>query len=148
MKTRRMLYLAILAGLLVAMGALPALAVDDIPIPMDVHQSRVAYTGRSSGGPDDIVGYVHIQDVNLAKVAGAKVFAVWTLPDGSSYIPGWEITNSHGLAVFDDLYEGYGEYTLCVTGVTKDGYEYDESLNWEGQTCAALVVASKYQPGK
>ena len=54
MKTRRMLYLAVLAGLLVTMSALPALAVDDIP--MYVHQSRVAYTGRSSGGPDDIVG--------------------------------------------------------------------------------------------
>ena len=146
MKTRRMLYLAILAGLLVTMSALPALAVDDIP--MYVHQSRVAYTGRSSGGPDDIVGYVHIQDVNLAKVEGAMVLAVWTLPDDSLYTPEGVETNSHGLAVFDDLWEGFGEYTLCVTGVTKAGWEYDESLNWEGQTCATLVMPPQYQPGK
>jgi hypothetical protein len=151
MKTRRMLYFAILAGLLVTMSAIPALAAEG-DIPMYVHQSRVAHTGRSSGGTDDIVGYIHIRDDNLERVAGAEVTAdwQWTLFDGTEgELAGQTATTGdQGLAVFDDLYEGYGEYTICVTTVTKTGWEYVPDSNWEGQTCATLVVAPQYQPGK
>ena len=56
-----MLYLAILLGLLVSMAAVPVLA-DDPDIPMWVHRARLTYTGRSSGGPDMMVAYIHIRD--------------------------------------------------------------------------------------
>ena len=156
MKNRRMLYLAILAGLLVAMGAIPALAAVDTP--MYVHQSRVAHTGRSSGGTDDIAGFIHIQDVNYDRVAGAEVTADWTwlLNDGTDgkLLGQTATTGDQGLAVFDDLYKGYGEYTICVTDVThNDGdpdtnWVYASELNWVGQTCATLVVAPQYAPGR
>jgi hypothetical protein len=147
-----MLSLAILVGLLAALGALPALA--DGEIPMYVHQSRVAYTGRSSGGPDDIVGYVHIRDDNLARVVGAIVTVdwSWTLAGGAEgeLLGATATTGDQGLAVFDGLYEEYGEYTICVTDVTMDGggWVYDPGMNWEGQTCATLVVAPRYAPGR
>lgn len=145
-----MLYIVIVAGLLASAVALPALA-DEGDIEMWVHRARVAYTGRSSGSSDDMVAFIHIRDANLEMVEGALVTAVWT----------WEVrgvegtseelemkTNEQGIAVFDDMWHGAGDYTICVTGVTKAdaenvSWEYNATLNRE--TCDEFILPP-YQP--
>ncbi len=140
MKTRHVLYIVIVAGLLASAIALPALA-DEGDIEMWVHRARVAYTGRSSGGTDTMVAFIHIRDTNLEMVEGALVTADWALPDGSTR-EDTMLTNAQGIGAFS-LWEGRGTYEICVTGVTEDGRVYDEELNWE--TCGTFVLPP-YQP--
>ena len=140
MKTRHLLYVVIVAGLLASAVALPALA-DEGDIEMWVHRARVAYTGRSSGGTDAMVAFIHIRDTTLDMVEGASVTAEWTLPDGS-ILEDKMLTNAQGIAAFS-VWAGRGDYTICVTGVTKVGWAYDEELNWE--TCGTFVLPP-YQP--
>ena len=140
MKTRHLLYVVIVAGLLASAVALPALA-DEGDIEMWVHRARVAYTGRSSGGTDAMVAFIHIRDTTLDMVEGASVTAEWTLPDGSTrevQMP----TNTQGIAAFS-VWTERGEYAICVKDVTKDGREYNHELNWE--TCGTFVLPP-YQP--
>ncbi len=131
MKIKRVLYLAIIMGLLASMGAIPVLA-EEGDIPMWVHRARLTYTGRSSGGPDMMIAYIHIRDADLDMVEGAIVSAEWTLPDGTVEVTEAE-TNVQGIAEFG-IFEGAGDYEIWVTEVTKAGWEYDPDLNRE--TCA------------
>lgn len=137
MKAKHLLYILIIAGLLVPMGALTVLA-EEGDIPMWIHRARLAYIGRSSGGPDSMVGYIHIRDATLDMVEGATVTAEWTLPDGS-IVEHEASTNSRGIAEFR-VWVGRGEYTICVTDVTKAGWAYDPDLNFDGP-CATLTSA-------
>jgi hypothetical protein len=141
MKAKHVLYFVIIVGLLASTGALPVLA-EEGDIEMWVHRTRVTYTGRSSGGPDAIVAYIHIRDTNLEMVEGALVTALWTLPDGSTYEQKL-LTNAQGIAPLS-VWEGAGDYTICVTDVTKAGWEYNPELNWE--TCGSFVLPP-YKPG-
>jgi hypothetical protein len=138
MKIKPVLYLVILAGLLASMAALPVLAEEE-PIAMWVHRARLAYTGRSPHGPDAVVAFVHIRDATLDMVEGATVTAVWTLPgdDGPWTKTEAVVTNEQGIAVFA-VWEGRGDYRLCVTGVTKDGWLWDPTLDRE--VCPVFTV--------
>ena len=107
MKTRHVLYIVIVAGLLASAIALPALA-DEGDIEMWVHRARVAYTGRSSGGTDTMVAFIYIRETNLEMVEGALVTADWALPDGSTR-EDTMLTNAQGIAAFS-LWEGRGTY--------------------------------------
>ncbi len=135
MKAKHVLYILIVAGLLVPMIAVPALAAED-DIPMWVHRARLAHTGRSSSGVDAIVAFIHIRDATLDMVEGAAVMAVWTLPDGTNYQEE-TLTNEQGIAIFT-LWEGRGDYQICVTSVTKDGWLYDPTLDREA--CPVFTV--------
>jgi hypothetical protein len=135
MKAKHVLYLAIIVGLLAPMSALPVLAEGD-GITMWVHRARVAYTGRSPHGPDAVVAFIHVRDVTLDMVEGATVAAEWTLPDGST-IQEEMLTNGQGIAEFR-LWEGRGDYMICVTGVTKVGWSYDPTLDREA--CPVFTV--------
>lgn len=136
MKIKRVLYLAIIVGLLVSMGAIPVLAEEEVgDIPMWVHRARLTYTGRSSGGPDEMVAYIHIRDAELNMVDGAIVSATWTTinteePVSDSLAVG---TNDQGIAVFE-FFAGAGDYEICVTEVTKTGWEWIRGA--EGEDCA------------
>jgi hypothetical protein len=141
MKAKSVLYLVLILGLLAPMSAFPALA-EEGDVPMWVHQMRVTYTGRSHWGPDAIEALVHMRDDNLDSVACALVDAVWTLPDGTTYLQTGVETNIQGIAEFS-IFEGAGDYTICVTGATKEGWEYDSDSNWE--TCATFIMPP-YQP--
>ena len=140
MKVKHVLYLLIIVGMLAPVIAFPVLA-EEGDITMWVHRARLAYVGRSSGGPDAMVAYVHIRDTTLDMVEGAEVTIQWTLPDGSTSMETL-YTNSCGLAKFT-CWEGGGPYEFCVTDVKKAGWEYDPYLNRE--TCAVLTSASAPQ---
>ena len=122
MKARLGLYVGTIAGLLASTLALPVLA-EEGAIEMWVHRARVTYTGHSSGGPDAIVAYIDIRDVNLEMVEGALVTAQWTLPSGTEYARA--VTNEQGIAQCS-VWEGAADYTICATDVTKAGRAYDE----------------------
>ena len=141
MKAKYVLYFMILVGLLAPMSAVPALA-DDGDLPMWVHQLSVTYTGRSHWGPDAIVAYAHIHDANHDRVEGAMVSAEWTLPDGTVYVAEAVETSVQGIAEFS-VFDGPGDYTICITGVTKDGWAYDPDLNRDD--CATFILPP-YQP--
>ena len=125
---KHLIYLAILLGLLLPISALPVVA-DAGDIAMWIQRARLTWTGRSSGGPDAMVGYIHIRDINNDMVQGALVTAEWTLPDGDT-LPHTVVTSRQGIAIFS-VWEGRGEYKLCVTDVTKSGWEYEEDLNFD-----------------
>jgi hypothetical protein len=141
MKMRQVVYLAVVAGLLMLMVGLPAMA-EEGDIPMWVHQLSVTYTGRSHWGPDAITALAHIHDANHDRVEGATVTAQWTLPDGTVCTEVDEETNVQGIAEFS-TFEGAGDYTICVSGVTKVGWEYDPDSNRD--TCATFILPP-YQP--
>jgi hypothetical protein len=150
MKAKHLLYLTIILGILVSLSAVPALAEEgDTPIPMWVHRARLAYTGRSSGGSDDMKAYIHIRDATLDMVEGATVTAAWTvpdrtLPDGTTITKQVivdELTNRQGIAIFS-IWEGWGDYEICVTDVTKDGRVYDPELDWESCPVFTMPWAS------
>jgi hypothetical protein len=133
MKARKCLFAAVVAAILVTAVVIPVVAED--PIAMWVSRVRLAYNGRSSHSPDRIVAMVHVRDANLATVEEAEVTARWTLPNGT--LTETAVTAFQGIATFS-LWEGRGAYQLCVTDVTKDGWDYDQGLNRE--TCAELTV--------
>lgn len=128
MKAKPLLYLVIVVGLLIPLGAGPV-AADDGDIPMWVHRLRVAYTGRSSTGPDDIVAFAHIRDATLDMVEGAEVTAEWTF--NGTFVKSETVeTNTQGIAEFR-LWLGRGVYQICVTDVTKVGWDWDPGLDRE-----------------
>ena len=128
------LTLIIALCVLLSFIALPVLAED--PIAMWVSRARLAYVGRSSTGPDAVVGLIHVRDANLQMVAGATVTATWTTPDGEE-LHQTAVTAFQGIAEFR-IWEGRGEYTLCVDGVTKGGWLYNPGL--DRNTCPTFLV--------
>lgn len=134
MKTK-LLLVAIVVSMLVSAIAFPVLAAGD-PILMWVSRARLAYIGRSSTGPDAIVGLIHFRDANKAKVEGAKVEATWTLPDGTT-LEETAVTDLAGIARFS-VWEGPGVYKLCVDGATKVGWLYDPDLDRE--SCPVFIA--------
>lgn len=121
MKVKLPVYVAVMISMLISIIALPVMAEEDVP--MWVSRARLAYVGRSSGGPDAVVGLIHIRDANLSTVAGATVTVEWTLPDGTVCQEA-AVTAFQGIAEFS-VWEGRGEYELCVIDVTKEGWVYD-----------------------
>jgi len=142
MKSRKLLFVAIVAAMLATMIAVPVMAADEA-IDMWVTQVRLAYNGRSSHSSDRVVAMVHVRDANMAAVEGAEVSAKWTLPDGET-LDETSHTESQGIASFT-VWAGYGEYELCVTGVEKDlwGYDPDQA----SETCGTLVITWPFNPG-
>jgi hypothetical protein len=137
MKIKRALYLAIIVGLLASMGAIPALA-EDGDIPMWVQRARLTYTGRSSGGPDEMVAYIHIRDAELNMVEGATVEATWRmLDDEPASLVETAVTNEQGIAIFTN-WSGAGDYEICVTGVDKEGWV------WTGEEVCAVYWLPPY----
>jgi hypothetical protein len=139
MKSGKWLFVAVVATMLVAMAAVPAMA----EVPMSVTQVRLAYNGRSSHSSDRVVAMVHVRDANMAAVEGAEVSATWTLPDGRK-VDATAETEFQGIASFQ-LWAGYGEYELCVTNVQKDGWAYDPGQNTE--SCGSLLITWPFNPG-
>jgi hypothetical protein len=134
----KLLSVAILAVMLGTMLAIPVMAEDE-ETTMWVSRVRVAWTGRSSGGTDWIVGMVHIRDANLQAVEGATVTAEWTLPDGTVLEKTAVTADVTGIATFG-IWTGKGVYRLCVKDVTKEGWLYDPALNTE--TCGVVTSTS------
>ena len=135
MKAKKLLYLAILAGILVSTIAVPVLAEGDA-ILMWVHRARLNYIGRCVTEPDQLVALIHIRDAENDMVEGAKVIATWTPPVGPTFSES-ELTGAQGFARFS-LWAGKGTYTFCVTDVIKDGWQYDETLDRE--RCATFTA--------
>ncbi len=139
MKTK-LLLVGIVAVVLGTTIAVPVMAEDET-ITMFVSRVRLAYNGRSSGGSDRVVAMVHVRDTNKAAVAGATVTAEWTLPNGTETVTG--TTDFQGIATFQ-VWAGRGTYTLCVTDVTKNGWQYDPDLNLE--TCGEIEITWPFSP--
>jgi hypothetical protein len=135
MRSRKALYLVAVVSLLLGLGVLPVLAEDAIP--MWVQRARLAYTGRSTGGPDTMVAYIHIRDAGLEMVEGADVTGLWTLPDGSTR-PVVVTTNRMGIAKFY-TWDGKGLYKFCVTAVHAEGRTYDPALNFD-DVCPSMTA--------
>ncbi|HNS49647.1 MAG TPA: hypothetical protein PKO09_00515 [Anaerolineae bacterium] len=140
MKTKSLLFAAVVAAMLLTMLALPAMADEDTA--MWVSRVRLAWNGRSSSSPDRVVGMVHVRDANLAAVDGALVTAEWTLPNGTQVVA-TALTDFQGIATIE-TWAGGGSYTLCVTDVAKAGWVYAPDLNLE--TCGALLVKWPFHP--
>ena len=124
-KTRKLRYVAILAGVLVSTLALPVLADGDTP--MWVHRIRLAYVGRNCSCPDRMVAMVHIRDATKAMVADAEVTVEWTVPkpDGTvAVVEQTAVTAFQGIAEFAVPAAQAGEYKLCVVSVTEAEREY------------------------
>ena len=138
-KARQLLYVAIVAGILVLTIASSVLADGDA-IPMWVHRARLNYNGRSSTGDDRVVALIHVRDANNEMVAGATVTAEWTVPDpdpDERVFRETTLTNLKGIARFS-VWEGRGEYMICVIDVTKGGWLYDRNLDRE--SCPTFTV--------
>jgi hypothetical protein len=135
MKAKLPLYLSIVVGILLSLVAFPVLA-EGSPIPMWVSRARLAYVGRSSTGPDAVVGMIHVRDATQAMVAGASVTVEWTLPDGT-ILQETALTAFQGVAEFR-VWAGRGAYRLCVIDVTKEGWLYDPDLDRE--SCPVFIV--------
>ena len=58
------------------------------------------------------------------------------MPDGT-IVEDTAITTFQGIATFT-AWAGRGEYEICVTVVTKDGWDYQPDLNRE--TCAKFML--------
>lgn len=136
MKARAVLYVVAILGLLLPVGVVPVQAAEG-DLAMWVHQLSITYTGRAPKGPDAIVAFVHVRDENLNKVVGAAASAIWTLPDGATYVQEGIETNLQGIAEFS-VFDGAGDYTLCVTDVVKVGWEYQPERN--RATCATFIL--------
>ena len=145
----KLLFVALVVVVLGAMLAVPAMAEEEEDVAMWVTGVRLAYNGRSSSGSDRVVGMVHVRDADYAAVEGATVTAVWTLPDGTEVptveqtVVQTEETAFQGIASFT-VWAGYGTYELCVTDVTKEGWQYDASQDIE--SCGVLVIKWPYAP--
>lgn len=135
MRAKLLLYLAIVVGILLSLVAFPVLAEGN-PIPMWVSRARLAYVGRSSTGPDAVVGMIHLRDATRAMVEAAAVSVEWTLPDGT-VLQETALTAFQGVAEFR-AWAGRGAYRLCVTDVTKEGRLYDPDLDRE--SCPVFIV--------
>jgi hypothetical protein len=103
---------------------------------------RLAYNGRSSHSADRVAGMVHVRDANMAAVPGPLVAATWTKPDLAS-LETTAVTDFQGIATFG-VWAGSGEYRLCVTDVTLEGWLYDPEENLE--TCGVLVIQWPFNP--
>jgi hypothetical protein len=137
----RLLFVAIVVVMLGAIVATPVMTEDE-EVAMFVTRVRLAYNGRSSSSSDRIVAMVHVRDVNVAAVAEATVTGEWTLPDGTVREETAD-TDFQGIAWFQ-VWAGSGTYQFCVTGVTKEGWEYDPDLSL--QTCGELEVTWPFSP--
>jgi hypothetical protein len=132
-KTKHMLYLIVIVGLLLPMSAL---AVDDTP--MWVHRFRLIWTERATGYPDAVVAFIHIRDADNRAVEGAKVEAEWTSPYWKEPVAVVSTTNRQGIAIFR-VWHGPGWYHLCVHSVSKGGRNYDSELNRDDACQAAIA---------
>jgi hypothetical protein len=135
MKTRRILYLAIVAAVLSLAIALPALA--DEPIEMWVQRNRMAWTGRSYSTSDAVVAKIHIFDATRAMVPGATVTAMWSF-DGDDIGQATSVTGSRGIAEFIRP-ATRGRYQICVIDVVRDRWQYNAGLNMDSE-CSAINV--------
>lgn len=84
------------------------------PVPGPEEQKGTSYT---------FTGLVTIVDGSGSPVNKAAVEATWTLGDGAALVQ-TATTNKAGVATFGGARDGAGAYTLCVTSVTKDGYDW------------------------
>jgi hypothetical protein len=135
MTAKKLLYPVLVAAIVVLAVAVPVFAEDDIP--MWVQRARLAWCGRSSGGPDRVVGMIHIFDANREMVDGALVEVVWTLPNAGELVTTTVTSDPQGIAEFS-LWDGRGDYEICVLNVAKEGWTYDYDQNRE--ECATISV--------
>lgn len=140
MKAKQLLLVAVVVAVLGTLIAVPVMAEDETP--MWVTRVRLAYNGRSSHSADRVVGMVHVRDANMSAVAGALVEATWTKPDGNT-VQTEAFTDFQGIATFE-IWAGSGEYQLCVTDVTLNGWLYDPGAN--GETCGMLTIQWPFMP--
>jgi hypothetical protein len=140
MEARKILFVSLAVVALALAVALPALAEE--PIAMWIQRNRIAWTGRSSGGPDEVVAKIHIFDETRSMVAGASVAAVWTHVDSDNKItviePDPVDTAFQGIAEFG-IWLGRGDYQICVTDVVKEGWLYAPELNFDLK-CSSIDV--------
>jgi hypothetical protein len=140
MKAKQFLFVAVVVAVLGTMIAFPVMAEDETP--MWVNRVRLAYNGRSSHSSDRVVGMAHVRDANMSAVAGVLVAATWTKPDGTT-LETTAVTDFQGIATFQ-VWAGGGEYQLCVTDLTLDGWLYDPDANVE--SCGMLVIQWPFNP--
>ena len=88
-----------------------------------LRSTAISLSGRASGTKVNLTGSVTIKDAFGKSVSGARVSALWTLPDGSTRLV-YANTDSLGRARFTTS-GGRGTYTLTVLNVTKVGYFFD-----------------------
>jgi hypothetical protein len=108
-------------------SALPTLHVGDI---------RMGYR-TVAPGTYRLQAAVPVLDEQGAGLAGATVSARWTLPDGRTGNQ-TATTGAYGFAVFTRNFRQTGVYAITVLDVTKTGYQYDPSQNF--QTSEQLTV--------
>ena len=131
----KVLSITIVAAILLTVIAIPVLAEDEIP--MWVSSIRLAYKGRNTAASSRLLGTVAVRDANQEPVAGAHVVVEFEYPNGWVWLTSEE-TDGKGTASFRILRPDSGTYELCVTTVSKAGWEYIPALNHE--TCETLRV--------
>jgi hypothetical protein len=134
-KPSKTLYLVVVATALSLAIALPALAED--PVAMWIQRNRLTWTTRAYSSSDKVVAKIHIFDETRSMVDGARVEALWTLPDGST-LDATSITGRRGIAEFS-LPAVRGDYRLCVKDVLKGGWLYDAARNNDTECSTARV---------
>ncbi len=77
---------------------------------------------------DMVIGKVRVMDENRATVYGVNIEAVWTLPDGST-VPQSKGNGSRKKTAFRISANQAGNYTILVTNVMKDGYQFVPELS-------------------
>lgn len=73
---------------------------------------------------DRVGGLVQVEDTAGQPLAGATVFAQWSLPNGDT-VNRTATTNASGRAKFRVDGLGSGDYTLTIFNIVLDGYEFD-----------------------
>jgi len=97
---------------------------------------KMGYQDRG-GGRYVVKAQIRIMDQSRQRVPGATVSAQWTLPDGS-HQDQQAVTNAQGMAGLRLKSRQAGLHEVCVTEVTKAGYDYDPNQN--RVTCGEVMV--------
>ncbi|MEW5987056.1 MAG: alpha-amylase family glycosyl hydrolase [Chloroflexota bacterium] len=88
-----------------------------------MRSAGIVLAGQRQGANVRILGAVRVLDGNGARVAGATVYATWTLPDAST-VEQTAVTTPLGIARFRVI-DGLGTYTLTITDIAQVGYTFD-----------------------
>jgi hypothetical protein len=102
-----------------------------------LHVANIVPRYQPQGAGNRVLGQFSIQDATGANVSGATVSVDVTLPDGRHRIT-QVATNASGRAKVSFVSSLNGTFTFCVTDLTKLGYTYDPTQNFE--TCDSIII--------
>jgi hypothetical protein len=89
-----------------------------------IRVANIDLTAKKTKGKRQVRALVKVENQATLAASGANVFAIWTLPNGSTQAVN-DATSAAGYAYFEIIGGARGTYTLTVEDVVLDGYAFD-----------------------